>query len=296
MKYLITYLSFILIAGLIAAGCSEIKKDLPVQPSSSSVVHGPGFAQFGHPNFHGNYLKKNNWDIKQCQGCHTNYNAGGTGTSCRSCHTQQAGPEACNTCHGDFSNPNYIAPPEDTNDSTRTALRGVGAHSSHLYTNQIGKAVVCSECHTVPTSVFQPGHIDGRPAEVNFGTFTVSKSISAPVYNPSENPTCANVYCHGNFAFSRDSAAAQNRYIYLENQITGNITNTPTWTELIVSRATSQVLKCGTCHDMPPKGHVGHGTFTISSCAGCHIGIVDEQGNILDKERHINGAANVRGQ
>ncbi|HEX2961581.1 MAG TPA: hypothetical protein VHO43_07305 [Ignavibacteriales bacterium] len=301
MKYIITYLSFILIAGLFAAGCSEIKKDLPVQASSASVVHGPGFAQFGHPNFHGTQLKKSNWDIRQCQSCHTGYNAGGTGVSCKSCHTQPNGPEACNTCHGDFTNPNFIAPPEDTNDSSKTTMRGVGAHWSHLYTTQLSKPVACNECHQVPTSVWQAGHIDGKPAEVRFGTFTGSKSPNA-TFTPSDNPTCSNTYCHGNFAFSADSAAAQDKYIFMTDpatgkpmQITGN-NFTATWTDLIISKAANQVQKCGSCHDLPPKGHVGHGTFGIQSCAGCHSGVVDEQGNILDKNRHVNGAANVRGQ
>lgn len=297
MKYIITYLSFILIAGFIAAGCSEIKKDLPVQATSESVVHGPGFAQFGHPNFHGNYLKKNNWDLHQCQQCHVGYNAAGTGVSCKTCHTQQAGPEACNTCHGDFMSPNTIAPPEDTNDSTSTALRGVGAHSSHLYTNTIGKTVACSECHVVPTTVFQPGHIDGKPAEVRFGTFTTGKSVSTPAYIAGDAPKCSNTYCHGNFAFAKDSAAAQDQYIFTGSQITGN-NSTPTWTDLFIKKAATQQGKCQTCHDLPPKGHLGTGVFTLASCggSGCHFGVVDESGNIINKDLHVNGSANVRGK
>ncbi|HEX2865597.1 MAG TPA: hypothetical protein VHO03_01070 [Ignavibacteriales bacterium] len=296
MKYIITYLSFILIAGFFVAGCSEVKKDLPVQPTSTSVVHGPGFAQFGNPNFHGNYLKKNNWNIRQCQDCHSGYNAGGTGVSCRGCHNQTAGPEACNTCHGDFTNPNFIAPPEDTHDSTKTSMRGVGAHWSHLYTNELSNPVACNECHTVPNSVWDAGHIDGQYATVKLGAFTTSKSPNA-LYNPSDNPTCANTYCHGNFSFSKDSAAVTDQYIFSGNQISGN-NFTPTWTDLIISSASSQEKKCGSCHDMPPKGHLGTGVFTIASCggSGCHFGVVDDAGNIIDKNRHVNGAVNVHGK
>lgn len=296
MKYIITYLSFILIAGFIAAGCSEIKKDLPVESTSASVAHGEGFAKFGHPNFHGTYLKKNNWDIKPCQNCHNGYNAGTTGVSCRKCHTQPAGPEACNTCHGDFMNPNFIAPPEDTNDSTKATMRGVGAHYSHLYTNEMTNNIACSECHTVPTSVWQEGHIDGKPAEVHFGTFTTSKSPTTPVYNPSDNPTCANTYCHGNFSFKKSDAAAKDTIYFTANQMVGNNT-TPTWTDLIITKASTQTQKCSACHDLPPKGHLGHGVFPVTSCggSGCHFGVVDDQGNIIDKSKHINGAVNVHG-
>ena len=41
---------------------------------------------------------------------------------------------------------------------------------------------------------------------------------------------------------------------------------------------------CGTCHDLPPKGHI-----STSACSACHSTVVDENYNIINKELHING-------
>ena len=44
--------------------------------------------------------------MKQCQQCHgSNYNGGTAQSSCYNsgCHNTPGGPEACNTCHGDFA-------------------------------------------------------------------------------------------------------------------------------------------------------------------------------------------------
>ena len=83
------------------------------------------------------------------------------------------GPEACNTCHGDFVNPLLIAPPRALNGAILPSERGVGAHTKHLSGNLIGKAVECSECHTLPNGFNDPIHIDQTPgAELVFGSFT----------------------------------------------------------------------------------------------------------------------------
>ncbi|MGE5399086.1 MAG: CxxxxCH/CxxCH domain c-type cytochrome [Ignavibacteriales bacterium] len=289
MKYIITYLSLILLAGFLITGCSEVRKDLPVQPSTS-VVHGEGFSKVGNPNFHGNFIRQHDWEMKNCQQCHVGYNAGATGVSCKTCHKSDAGPEACNTCHGDFNVPQFIAPPRDASGNTQTTARGVGAHTSHLYSTALSKAVECQECHVVPTAVYQPGHINNS-VEIVFGTFTKAKALSTPVYN-SADQTCANTYCHGNFAFSKDSAAVQDQYIFTGTTITGN-NFTPQWVKVDGSQK-----QCGTCHGLPPQGHLGVGVFTLTSCggSGCHFGVVDESGKIIDQNKHINASVNVRGK
>ncbi len=50
--------------------------------------------------------------------------------------------------------------------------------------------------------------------------------------------------------------------------------------------------KCGTCHGLPPTGHIA---APITSCYLCHQGVVDEMGNIIDKDKHINGYKSARG-
>ncbi len=109
--------------------------------------------------FHGNYIRKNGWTLKACQGCHgEDYNGGETSVACTSCHTDEGGPEACNVCHG---NSDHSYPPEDLNKNTETTALGVGAHEEHMNLYE------CSICHIVPESFDAPGHIDAPPAEVN---------------------------------------------------------------------------------------------------------------------------------
>ncbi len=50
--------------------------------------------------------------------------------------------------------------------------------------------------------------------------------------------------------------------------------------------------ECGSCHGLPPTGHQAS---TLTACVNCHIGVVDNQGNIIDKTKHINGVKNVFG-
>ncbi|MDP4196679.1 MAG: hypothetical protein Q8940_16615, partial [Bacteroidota bacterium] len=67
----------------------------------------------------------------------------------------------------------------------------------------------------------------------------------------------------------------------------------PKWTQVDGSQAA-----CGTCHGLPPKGHIGYpNNLPVTACgnSGCHSGVVDINGNIIDKNKHINGAINVRG-
>jgi len=67
-----------------------------------------------------------------------------------------------------------------------------------------------------------------------------------------------------------------------------------------VWNAGGQQAACGTCHgsvtsqgpSIVPKGH----NFSeIIGCAGCHTGVVDNTGKIIDKTKHINGKINVFG-
>jgi hypothetical protein len=46
---------------------------------------------------------------------------------------------------------------------------------------------------------------------------------------------------------------------------------------------------CGTCHDIPPKGHVA---ALITECYGCHGDVVDPTGGIIDRTKHVNGRMN----
>ena len=291
-KTVISKLVLLLGSAIVLIGCSDLKTDLPTPTGATGKVHAAGWLDTTSTAFHGTALRKAGWNLSSCQSCHGGNYAGGTvGYSCRRCHTETAGPEACNACHGNDLNP---APPRDTHGGYAQGTRGVGAHQSHLNGSTLAHAISCAECHTVPATLRSPGHIDstGR-AHVLFQdslALTVTNSpgtedyddtrqsfTPAPVYNPT-TLSCASTYCHGNFK-------------------NGNANNAPVWTD-------SQAA-CGTCHGditkpIPerarPKTLPQGGSHPVSTaCFACHDGIVDASGNILDPAKHINGLLNVYG-
>jgi predicted CxxxxCH...CXXCH cytochrome family protein len=275
-----------------------MNKDLPSSPSVS--IHKAGIKNPSSPDFHGKLISSTSWTMKECRQCHgANYQGGiitDASGNCMSCHSQPTGPEACNTCHGDFADPTKIAPPRALNGSISSEYPGVGAHVKHLYTNSFGKKVECNECHTVPTLFSSPTHIDATPkTEIVFGNLTkketnvpgtVDYDSGLPLFSPSPsynfgNNSCSNTYCHG----------------YFKN---GNVDNVVSFT------AGSNGAKCGSCHGNPTTGNplpktsaVGGTHPNVTSCNTCHSGVVNLiNGNwvISDATKHINGLLNIFGQ
>lgn len=288
MKYYLFNFIIILTLGFFFVSCSKLQNNIPVTPKLD--VHSIGFANPNSSNFHGNYIKDNNWNLKYCQNCHAaDFTGGTTGESCYTCHKEPGGPVACNTCHGDLKDPTRIAPPRTINGDTATTVMGVGAHTNHLYTNSLTNNVSCDNCHNVPSSVYTPGHlVTQQPAPVELKGLATANQASNATFNP-DNGTCSNTYCHGNFTFYKDSAASEDQWAFTGDKIVGNNV-TVTWNKVDGTQAA-----CGTCHDLPPKGHVGYQQMSINECVVCHKGVVDANGNIIDKDRHINGKVNIRG-
>ena len=278
MKYNIKFIVYTLfVMGLLLAiGCSEVKDD--ITPAPYVGVHPEGFGTPSSPDFHENVFRDNDWsfNLTECQKCHAaDYTGGLTGVSCLGCHAQEAGPEACNTCHGVFADTNFTAPPLDLEDNTDKGYRGVGAHTNHVYDNSMSTNIECFECHQDSEEPIVHSHIGPPPAKMEFGEFTYpDSSFGSPEYDFS-NITCANTYCHGAFDF---------------NGIQGN-NNTVTW-----NSTTAKEAECGTCHgevDMDgnmvtplPTGHFG--SWTVNQCFMCHPSVVDAEGNIIDRQKHIN--------
>jgi len=285
--------------------CSELKTDLPSPISANPIVHEVGWSDPLSAKFHGKFLQVHNWDYASCTTCHAPSFQGGTsGISCSTsgCHVDANGspksPQACNTCHGKFNAPAgdllSFAPPRSVGGDTSSAVRGVGAHQKHLSTGTKGKLVICQECHSIPAQVFAAGHLDSSPsAEVAFndtlarlvtgsGTFTPN-----PAYDPA-TLKCNNTFCHGNWRARKAAAPSQFQYAYVDSIIVGENAS-PRWT------GGSAEASCGSCHGLPPKGHVGPLDVTTCGNSGCHPGVVDGAGNILDKTKHINGKINVLG-
>jgi predicted CxxxxCH...CXXCH cytochrome family protein len=260
-KFLLVIL--LLISTLFLFNCSEIKDDI-TEPEKLDGVHPEGFGTMGSDNFHIFKIQSNKWDLTACQKCHASDYAGGTtGVSCFDCHTSSAGPEACNTCHGNFSDENRIAPPTDLANKYETSAKGVGAHTAHVYETKIALGVGCYTCHPghETSSNYITSHSDGLPAE-----------MSLAGYNATDL-TCSDTYCHGNFEF---------------NSVKGN-NFSPIWNVVDGTQAA-----CGTCHGKDgtptPKGHSGN--YTETQCKNCHADTFNEDGS-LNKFIHMNGEANI---
>ncbi len=270
-------------------------------PATSVIRYYPHPAGFGSASGHPVFLYNQSYPLSQCKACHGASYAGARDpnlTCMKSgCHVDvnntPKSPESCSTCHGVFNAPGNnllsAAPPTSVLGSSDPTTRGVGAHQNHLVTNVLGNAVKCQECHTVPSQLASPGHLGTLPAVAVFNDtlarLTTGKGTNVP--HPTYDPTtlkCSNTFCHGNWTLRKATSTSQ--FIYVDSVIVG-ANNSPTWT------AGTSAVKCGTCHGIPPKGHL---VLDLSSCGTCHIGVVDNNGNITDKTKHMNGKVDVFGQ
>jgi predicted CxxxxCH...CXXCH cytochrome family protein len=214
---------------VVLAGCADERVlSAPCDGGGCTAdVHLPGILDPASPNFHATILKNENWSFPLCATCHGQDFSGGTsGVSCLGCHT--AGPTACVTCHG--SGPTSNAH---------------GAHASTTLTS-----ITCVECHIVPTSWDDDGHIIHNgvaitaPATVTFGaraaiTIDPANRLGPPAW---DGATCSNVYCHGDVLGTPGG---------------GTITE-PRWDDPTPDGT------CNRCHGDPPPSHAR------TDCASCH--------------------------
>lgn len=189
----------------------------------------------------------------------------------------ELGPSSCDGCHGGTDG----GPPPDLDGRSSPSLPTVGAHLAHAQPKlRLGNPVECGECHLVPATVTDPGHIDSdRPAEVfPLGAGPLSASDGAsPSY---DRPTCAGNYCHGGGAsLGADQSPAK--------------LDTLNWTR----DAVGQVF-CGSCHGIPPQTSSHPSPVESQTCASCHATSVDAFGNILFEEGrtlHMDGTVDLAG-
>jgi predicted CxxxxCH...CXXCH cytochrome family protein len=209
------------------------------------------------------------WDLTMCQSCHgAAYDGDGVASkTCLTCHDEDGGPEACNTCHGDDATG---VPPPDLLGNEASTFRGVGAHEVHAALGTGSEA--CLTCHAVPESYGSAGHIDDDPAraEIVFGGQAVHAGAD-PSYDASAG-TCGSTYCHGGFSFPKEGSPYA--FAYTADFITGNSPDVE-WT------GGEGEATCGSCHGLPPTGHVNN-----PSCTNCH--------NTFPAN-HIDGKINVFG-
>ena len=264
--------------GISGVACSDCHSLFP---------HPSGWTNPASPNFHGVYIKGDDWSLSSCTGCHgEDFEGGSSGVSCTTCHSQTGGPEACNTCHGNFSGPvsdiRNWAPPEDLDKETATTAKGVGAHQAHLNTMDLASVneLGCNQCHAQLSGFDDPNHIKGG-VQLHFDPLATDSGRVTPIWSGS-SATCANVYCHGNFEFTR--ASSPYPWAYTDSAMTGN-NPTLEWTKVGTGQA-----DCGTCHGLPPAGHFPQ---ELKDCYVCHGTVVDQDLNIIDKTKHINGVIDL---
>ncbi|MDF1565163.1 MAG: cytochrome c3 family protein [Deltaproteobacteria bacterium] len=195
-----------------------------------------------------------------CESCHPDAAPGQT-FSAPAQHvdgTVQLSPMSCNSCHG---SPTSDAPPVDTAGDSATNDPQVGAHQAHLVTGTSWRAdIACTECHLVPASYTDAGHIDGDGvAETTWGA-TASADGASPSYSGGD---CSN-YCHG-------------------ATLGGGSDTTPTWTTVDGTQDA-----CGTCHGVAPPGP--HPVVAPTDCSGCHpfTGTTP-----VDPQTHVDGTVDL---
>ena len=100
----------------------------------------------------------------------------------------------CYSCHGTGKN---SGPPPAVNGATSTSDIGVGAHQAHVNDGPIAGALVCDECHVMPSLMDGDNHPDplSRGTVMEFGPLAQTGG-AAPAWNRTTR-TCTNTYCHG---------------------------------------------------------------------------------------------------
>lgn len=278
---------------LVYQGCSKLQENLvaPTKPG----VHPTGWLDTNSTNFHGKYIASLGWSLTTCKTCHgADYQGGSTGISCRKCHTEAAGPEACNTCHGDPHDPNSINPPKSLGWAWDETDAHVGAHFHHLNPDYAPddqekyRPVACIECHEQVHNFSDTSHINpnrnGR-AQLIFGPLAKDSTgwggqHPNPTYDSSTH-LCSNVYCHGAF-------------------MQGNLNFKPQYNN-------PESVKCGSCHGDSATGNPTPGapnniqsphyafywSDTLKLCYTCHTMVIDSTGTIIGADLHINGVVDV---
>jgi len=152
----------------------------------------------------------------------------------------------CNACHGNEDN---AAPPKSLAGGESTADQAIGVHQKHLAGSKVSNGVACEECHVVPDSVDDKGHVDKSPADITWGALA-SADGAKPEYDPATG-RCSNTYCHG-----------------------ATLTGGPS------KKVVGWAEKCGSCHDAPPAkiGVADHPTE--KDCSLCHGAWVSAEGDV----------------
>ncbi len=158
----------------------------------------------------------------------------------------------CTSCHGWDQG---ISPPQTLSGECSPTVPNVTGHVAHRRDPIPAHQVNCSNCHRIPLSTWDTGHLNGV-VEVQFDMLATANGAN-PVWNGT---TCSGVYCHGATLTQRPGSHTE-----------------PSWSD------TSGVArKCGACHESDD-----------SDCSQCHPSSVGAYHQILTRGTHINGTVDV---
>lgn len=239
-------------------------------PSPGSVAPSPSWVEASPSNCtscHGAPPPAPHPQITDCSRCHAEVVADDDVTIVnRDLHVDgivhAAFDEGCASCHGG-ANP---APPTDLSGSSSTTSPGVGAHQIHLAGTARSRPVPCAECHLVPETALDAGHIDShQPAELVFSGAAVAHG-AAPSY---AGGSCQNTACHG--------------AVFPEGHASGGTNTAPTWTAVDGTQAA-----CGACHSLPPPAPHPVGDMN-PICSVCHENIAADNATFVRPDLHVDG-------
>jgi len=138
----------------------------------------------------------------------------------------------CHSCHGSEDND---APPRPAalDKTLGTSSIQVGAHQLHVRDGLVRKALACSECHPVPKTVDEEGHVAPGGARMRWGPLAAARG-AAPSWD-RDTATCSSSYCHG-------------------ATLKGGNLQRPVWTydEVPAEMVTRSDRTCKGCHGYPP--------------------------------------------
>ena len=194
----------------------------------------------------------------------------------------------CTFCHSeaavtDFPHPENMTPVNcgDCHDGAMTDFME-GIHGAALKRND-HNAPTCKECHG-SHQIITPKDPKSRTYKMNIPVLCGQcHREGAPVsrgYNVSQHNILENYSqgTHGIGLYEKGLTVTATC-----NDCHGNHGAAPPGIQ-------SLSAVCGSCHGLPPTGHIA---ATLTGCGICHGSVVDTEGNIIDKTKHINGQVNV---
>jgi predicted CxxxxCH...CXXCH cytochrome family protein len=166
----------------------------------------------------------------------------------------------CNSCHGWDTD---VSPSQNLKGECGIEKSGNGAHKAMRFASIPANSVNCTNCHKVPLTTWEKGHIDGdNKSEIVFSNLATMNGAK-PVWNDTTK-TCSGVYCHG-------------------ATLTGGTLKEPNFYD-----ASHKAGQCGACHRLTdPSGNTG------VDCHSCHPTTVAEDGTLIPRGTHLNGVIDM---